>query len=210
MQINPSDVGRLALAVGSAGLAWWDQDFETGQVIRSDSWSEMLGYEPGEIDSQIQNWKDLLHPDDLGMVEEASKRHEDGETPVFEVEHRMRTKDGDWIWVLNWGKIIERDPSGRPLRAMGTHLDITRRKQAELDREGLIVELEKAMTEIKTLHGIIPICASCKKIRDDEGSWNPIEPFIEDNSELEFSHGICPDCMNQLYPGIMHCKKHTN
>ena len=62
------------------------------------------------------------------------------------------------------------------------------------------VELLTSMEEIKTLKGIIPICASCKKIRDDKGSWEQIETYIRDHSDAEFSHGICPECMKKLYP----------
>jgi methyl-accepting chemotaxis protein len=78
--------------------------------------------------------------------------------------------------------------------------EITERKRAEDEREKLIQELQKALAEVKTLSGLIPICASCKKIRDDKGYWNQIESYIRDHSEAEFSHGICPDCMKKLYP----------
>lgn len=65
-----------------------------------------------------------------------------------------------------------------------------------------ILELQKASSEIKTLSGLLPICASCKKIRDDNGYWNQIESYISDHSEAEFSHGICPECMKKLYPDV--------
>jgi hypothetical protein len=70
------------------------------------------------------------------------------------------------------------------------------------EKEGLIAELRSALTEIKTLKGIIPICASCKKIRDDRGSWNRLELYISEHSDAEFSHGICPDCADRLYPDL--------
>ena len=77
--------------------------------------------------------------------------------------------------------------------------DITERKQAEEEREKLVHDLQKALSEVGTLKGILPICASCKKIRDDKGYWRQIEAYIRDHSEAEFSHGICPDCMKKLY-----------
>ncbi|OGP94640.1 MAG: hypothetical protein A2157_11290 [Deltaproteobacteria bacterium RBG_16_47_11] len=80
--------------------------------------------------------------------------------------------------------------------------DITRRKQAEKEREKLIQELQEALTKVKKLSGLLPICASCKKIRDDKGYWNQIEGYIRDHSEAEFSHGICPECMKKLYPDL--------
>lgn len=78
--------------------------------------------------------------------------------------------------------------------------DITDRKRAEEQREKAILELEKSLAELKKLSGLLPICASCKKIRDDQGYWQQIEAYIRDHSEAEFSHGICPDCAKKLYP----------
>ena len=67
-------------------------------------------------------------------------------------------------------------------------------------REDLIAQLQNALGEVKTLKGFIPICASCKRVRDDAGFWEQIEVYIRDRSEAEFSHGICPECMEKLYP----------
>jgi len=64
------------------------------------------------------------------------------------------------------------------------------------------IELEKTLSEVKTLSGLLPICCSCKKIRDDEGYWNEIEQYISDHSDLQLSHGICPECVGQLYPEL--------
>jgi PAS domain S-box-containing protein len=78
--------------------------------------------------------------------------------------------------------------------------DITERKRVEEEREELLVEFQAALAKIKTLGGLLPICASCKKIRDDQGYWTQVEVYIRNHSEVEFSHGICPECMKKLYP----------
>jgi hypothetical protein len=83
---------------------------------------------------------------------------------------------------------------------IGISRDITERKQAEAERERLIVERESALDQVKRLSGLLPICASCKKIRDDGGYWQDVAVYIREHSEAEFSHGICPDCMESLYP----------
>jgi len=70
------------------------------------------------------------------------------------------------------------------------------------ERERLIIDLENALAEVKTLRGFLPICANCKKIRDDEGYWQRIEKYIEDRSDAQFSHSICPECSKQLYPDL--------
>jgi K+-sensing histidine kinase KdpD len=77
------------------------------------------------------------------------------------------------------------------------------RKKATEERMIAVKEREKALDELRILSGIIPICASCKKIRGEQGDWKPIEHYIKDHSEAEFSHGICPDCMKTLYPDLL-------
>jgi len=78
--------------------------------------------------------------------------------------------------------------------------DISKRKQIEEERNQLIKRLQDSLAKIKTLSGMLPICASCKKIRDDKGYWNQIETYIHNHSEAQFSHGICPECAKKLYP----------
>ena len=80
--------------------------------------------------------------------------------------------------------------------------DITQHKLLEKEREKLIEELKNALDQVKQLSGLLPICASCKKIKDDKGYWRQIESYIRDHSEAEFSHGICPECVKKLYPGL--------
>jgi hypothetical protein len=80
--------------------------------------------------------------------------------------------------------------------------EVVERKRAEQEKEKVIVQLRRALAEVKKLSGLLPICASCKKIRDDKGYWQQIEAYIRDHSEAEFSHGICPECAKKLYPDI--------
>jgi PAS domain S-box-containing protein len=110
-----------------------------------------------------------------------------------------RRADGSQMWVEG-DYICLYDQEGRITGHFGIQRDVTTRVQAEEEREKLIDELQSALAEIKTLRGIIPICASCKKIRDDEGYWHDVAVYIRDHSEAEFSHGICPDCAKKLYP----------
>ncbi|BBO78593.1 hypothetical protein DSCW_60100 [Desulfosarcina widdelii] len=81
-------------------------------------------------------------------------------------------------------------------------IDITEQKRLEIEREKIIKELQNAMSEIKTLRGFIPICANCKNIRDDKGYWQKIEKYIEDRSDAQFSHSLCPKCIKELYPDM--------
>jgi PAS domain S-box-containing protein len=82
------------------------------------------------------------------------------------------------------------------------HTDITERKRAEKEKEKLAADLTEALAQVKKLSGFLPICASCKRIRDDQGYWRQVEDYIRDHSEAVFSHGICPTCVEKLYPGF--------
>jgi membrane protein implicated in regulation of membrane protease activity len=77
--------------------------------------------------------------------------------------------------------------------------EIEERKLAQIEKDNMIVELKDALLEVKTLSGLLPICAHCKKIRDDKGYWNQIESYVQKHSGAEFSHGICPECSDELY-----------
>lgn len=81
-----------------------------------------------------------------------------------------------------------------------TAITIARRRRAEKEREELISQLQEALKKIKTLRGLLPICANCKRIRDDQGYWRSVEAYIREHSDVEFTHGLCPDCLKKLYP----------
>lgn len=90
---------------------------------------------------------------------------------------------------------------GAPLLERSIRYAIERRR-AQRERDNLIAELQTALAEVKTLSGLLPICASCKKIRDDQGYWQQVEVYLKQHSDAEFSHGFCPDCLQKLYPDI--------
>jgi len=117
---------------------------------------------------------------------------------VFNDDDAYIRKDGTMLPVSYISTPIFKQ--GKVSASVVAFRDITNRKQIEAERERLIVELRDALAKINTLKGMIPICSSCKKIRDDQGFWNSIEKYIMEHSEAEFSHGICPECAKKLYP----------
>jgi hypothetical protein len=82
-------------------------------------------------------------------------------------------------------------------------IEMEERKRAQIEKDNLIVELKDTLCKVKTLSGLLPICASCKKIRDDKGYWNQIESYIQEHSRAEFTHGMCPECLKKLYPDLV-------
>ncbi len=140
---------------------------------------------------------DIVAPESRSIVENAIRRVIDGEKTELEAKF-IRPDGGPVIWYAILNPIINTE---NPVNNfIGIFIDITQRKQAEAEREHLINTLQEALHNVKLLSGLVPICASCKKIRDDKGYWNQIEHYIEDRSEALFSHGICPECMKKLYP----------
>ncbi len=139
---------RMELALFGADLGTWDWDVAGGRVTFNERWAGMLGYELAEIRPDVAAWEERIHPEDRPAVMAALERHLRGETPAYETEHRLRHRSGRWIWVLDKGRVIERDASGKPLRVCGTHLDITDRKTAEeaerLSTERLRLAMEAA------------------------------------------------------------------
>ncbi len=129
------DAERLRLALHGADLALWDVDLQSGQSTVNERWSTMLGYAPGDPGEsgggKGSEWEALLHPDDSARVLAAQQDHLDGRSDQFEATYRLRHRAGHWVWVLDRGRVVQRDAAGRPLRMVGTHLDITDRVQAE-------------------------------------------------------------------------------
>ena len=138
---------RFQLALTGADLGLWEWDIITGRVDRDSRWAQMLGYSLDEIDQEQHSLEKLLHPDDKERVMEVFAAHLRGETPFIDVEYRLRTKTGDYRWLLNRGKILEHDRDGNPTMAAGTTLDITEKKQTE---EALLWEMEfnKTMAQL--------------------------------------------------------------
>nr|MEE4269595.1 PAS domain-containing protein [Candidatus Krumholzibacteria bacterium] len=127
-QIIRQNESRLELVLSGSDLATWDWNILNGEVAFNDRWSTMLGFDPGELTPGLQTWEQLVHPDDWPLVTEALDQHLKGHTEFYETEHRLRHKNGGWVWVLDRGRVISRDAEGAPTRATGTHLDITARK----------------------------------------------------------------------------------
>lgn len=197
-RIQAEERFRLAMDAIKDGL--WDFNLVTGETYFSPGYYTMLGYQPGELPATRDTWKELLHPDDrektLALIDQSIQ-----EGTNFQAEYRLRTKNGSYRWILGRGSVVVKDENGQPVRRVGTNTDITGRKEAEIERERLIQKLQEAMDKVKTLSGLIPICSSCKKIRDDKGYWNRLEEYLEKHSSAMFSHGICPECMDSMYGG---------
>lgn len=122
---------RLALALESAALGLWDWHVPSGWVSYDTQWLGMLGLAHDEVEPALSSWEALVHPDDWPAIRASLEPHLRGETPRYTCEHRLRHKDGRWVWVLAAGSVIERDGEGAPVRVVGIHQDISPRKTLE-------------------------------------------------------------------------------
>lgn len=122
---------RLSLAIAGSGTGIWDRDIPSGRIHYSPGWKALLGYAESELTPLITDSYTRVHPDELAYVQATIQDHFDQKTPIYEVEHRLRCKDGSYKWVHSRGKVVSRDEHGAPLRMIGTTTDITERKQIE-------------------------------------------------------------------------------
>ena len=130
------------------------------------------------------------------------------EGPI-EVEETVSHKDGSLHTYLTSKFPLYREEH-EPFGICAISTDITERKETEKEREKLIHDLEKAFADVEVLSGLLPICSLCKKIHDDKGYWNQIEKYIGDRSKVDFSHGVCPECVEKLYPGLGFSDEETS
>ncbi|HEY9646241.1 MAG TPA: PAS domain-containing protein, partial [Chroococcidiopsis sp.] len=124
---------RLHLAIEGSSIGLWDWSIPTGIVTLNDRWAEMIGYTLEELaPTTIETWRKQVHPDDLSKASQLLEQHFAQAVPTYECELRMQHRLGHWVWLLARGTVVERASDGTPLRMTGTHLDISERKQAEL------------------------------------------------------------------------------
>jgi PAS domain S-box-containing protein len=143
---------RLELALFGTDMGLWDSDLQTGGLYLDQKGAAILGYEPGEVRPSWRFWKALVHAEDAAQMTQALRAHLDGETPFYTSEQRVRTKAGEWRWILARGKVVERDSAGRAIRITGTHRDVTERRmlmdELRTSRQALEVRVQERTAEL--------------------------------------------------------------
>lgn len=172
---------RLELAVEGANLGVWDWNMQTDEVQFNEKWAEMIGHTLAEIEPHLDAWETRVHTDDIDEVEAALQSHTEEETPYYDTEHRMRTAEGDWKWIRDIGKIVERNGLGEPIRAVGIHLDITEQKQREQELDRQTERLEEVTTQLEEQYEYLfeqaPVMAVVTRAENGR-------PIIEDCNQL--------------------------
>jgi PAS domain S-box-containing protein len=180
---------EYAVLVEQAPILIWRSNTAAACDYFNDRWLEYTGR---NMEQEYGNgWAEGVHPDDfdgcLAIYLRAFEKRE-----IFEMEYRLRRHDGAYRWVLDRGVPFYR--SGEFAGFIGSCVDINERVEA---RSELAAAHEAEMGQLR---GLLPICSHCKRIRDDQGDWHQVEQYVRDHSEAEFSHGVCPDCLEAEYP----------
>lgn len=157
------------------------------------AFTRTLGYTEEELYSRP--YVDFVHPDDKAATLRETESIAAGHDTV-QFENRYRCKDGSWKW-LSWDTSAMASREGV---AYAVARDITAQKEAAAVREALILKLQAALEQVRTLQGLLPICSYCHMIRDDAGTWDYVETYISRRTQAEFTHAICPHCLDQNFP----------
>lgn len=164
-----------------------------GNFLRWNKKIEMVTGYPAALIMEMNPLDFILEEDKKKTRRAIEKVFQEGRA---DVEARISTIDGQVIPYLLTGYRLSQDDANY---LVGVGHDISDRVRSEIKKENLIRKLQKSLLQVRQLSGFFPICASCKKIRDDEGFWNQIDTFIKEHSDVEFSHSICPECVQKLY-----------
>lgn len=152
---------------------------------------DIVGYSESELLGMT--FQDITHFEDLGNDLDFLKQILSGKILSYQIEKRYMHKKGDLVYVMLSVSLV-RNRVGEPLYFVAQVENITERKSRDAEREKLIQELKDALAHVKTLSGLLPICAYCKKIRDDKGYWSEVERYVAKRTDSTFTHSICPDC----------------
>ena len=180
------------ILVEQAPIMIWRSGLNAGCDYFNQNWLSFTG---ATLEHELGNgWAEGVHPEDfdrcLDIYLKAFAAHE-----PFAMEYRLRDARGEFRWILDEGGPFF-DDKGEFAGFIGSCIDVTERIEAER----VLAEFHDA--EVRRLQGLLPICAQCKKIRDDKGYWREVEEYVREHSEAEFSHGLCPECLGVVLKGL--------
>jgi hypothetical protein len=213
---------RVFEATGNPAIcyiaAWHEKDRIIWYEFSGRRFTELLGCKPSQVaeffrqsvvERRVYKYqekepgikKEIIHRPELTSFRK-ELREEVKRTGIIEAVYKLALSDGRTFWLKDQAE-IERYPVDQVSISLGCLTVVSKEMEAAEEREKLVSELQAALSKVKQLSGLLPICASCKKIRDDQGYWNQIEEYIRNHSEADFSHGLCPSCIERLYPDFI-------
>lgn len=187
---------RRIVATANEGIVSLDADWRI--VYANEHFARMVGYAIEDLPGKA--YENLIYNEDIPDFTAHKKERSQGVQKNF--ERTFKTKNGTLLRALVSATAIL-DDNNQFIGSFGMITDITALKDTEAKLHETVKQLRSAVEQIKTLHGIIPICSHCKQIRDDQGFWKQLEVYVREHTEAQFSHGICPACLEKHYPDLV-------
>lgn len=178
--------------VEQAPIMIWRADLSMGCNYFNERWLKFTGR---TMEQELGNgWAEGVHPEDfdrcLAIYQQSFSQHQ-----TFEMEYRLRRFDGAYRWIFDRGVPFQ-DSAGSFAGYIGSCIDVTERVNAQ----NALREMQEA--EVQKLRQLLPICSSCRKVRDDQGYWGVLETYLHEHSDMRFTHGLCPECSRRLFPEV--------
>ena len=178
----------LDLALTGTGAGYWDWNLKTNTIIINDRWADMIGYEKSELTPlTVDTWEKLSHPEDLEEFNRLILKHFAGDLYHYQSEIRMKHKNGNWVWILNQGRVVEREPDRSPVRMVGTTQDITERVQAREEIQEFAEQLEALHLITKSLSSTLSLKELLQLILvklEETLAFDSASIFLYENDEL--------------------------
>jgi PAS domain S-box-containing protein len=188
---------RYQTILESIEEAYFEVDLKGDFTFFNDSLPRILGYSDEELKGM--NNRDYMPSETAQEIYDLFNKIYRTGKPIREYGYEVIRKDGT-IGFHELFACLMLDENGNPIGFRGIAHDVTKRKQAEMERDKLIKDLQDALAEIITLRGILPLCSFCKRIRDDKGYWEQVDIYIAKHSKADISHSVCPECAKKHYP----------
>ncbi|MCW7753880.1 PAS domain-containing protein [Desulfobotulus sp. H1] len=182
-------------------FAWWEWDTVCNRVTCNDLKVTMLGYDPAEFENVgYQSFTELLHPDDHGRTMQAMRDYLEGRAAIYQIDYRIRRKDGGYTWYMDRGCAVTRDETGRPVRMRGLVVNLGAELEQKARSREFVRQVRSSLPSPESgVEHIVTLCSVCQRFRLED-LWVTVPDGLGRAFPDRVSHGICPDCVRTLYP----------
>lgn len=184
-------------------FAWWEWDIPGNTVRHNDLKARMLDYDPEYFNGKgYQGFTELVHPDDYEKTMDAMRDVLAGKTKLYQIDYRIRTRTGYYVWFMDRGIITQTDAKGKPQKIRGVVIDLGRESERGTDIAALIEIFNRSASSAGGVYSFLTICSICRRVKKANTQWILVRDPISSLIGERISHGICPDCLRGLYPEI--------
>ena len=187
----------------SSVFPWWEWNIKDNKVRFNHLKVTMLGFDPEDFTGKgFEVFTHLVHPDDHEKAMDAMRLVLSGGSNLYQIDYRIKTVRGTYLWFMDRGIVIERDAAGKPSVIRGVVIDLGERLSKNNNIESLLAIFDRSSKITQGETSFLSVCSICQKVKEDEKHWVEISPDLSDLISEKLSHGICPSCLKKLYPDI--------